>query len=240
MNWARELSRYRLLVAGVVAVAVLVSCAASPVVTAEPVADVSAFDGKRAASVEPTVLVSEVQGTLSGELTAVEVEGLAFMREEEKLARDVYLRLYDRWGLRAFQNIAQSEETHMAAVADLIERYGLEDPAMEEVGVFTNQELQALYDQLIEEGYRSLVDALCVGAAIEEIDILDLEERIEQTDHADIAQVYENLMKGSRNHLRAFVSNLERREGIAYAPQHLSQQAYAEIVGATNERGRAE
>ncbi len=240
MNWVRKLYHRRLLLAGLVAVVALASCAAgpAPTPTTRPVANAVAVDERGATSVEPTVLASELQGVSSGELTAEEADGIAFMREEEKLARDVYVKLYEKWGLRAFQNIAQSEETHMAAVKELVDRYGLEDPATEEVGVFTYQELQALYDRLIEQGYRSQADALRVGAAIEEIDILDLEERIEQTDHADIATVYGNLLKGSRNHLRAFVNNLQRREGVTYDPQYLSQRVYDEIVAVETERRR--
>jgi hypothetical protein len=172
-------------------------------------------------------------------LTDAEVEGLLYMREEEKLARDVYQALYDKWGMRIFQNIAQSEQTHMDAVKTLIDHYGLEDPAAgKDVGVFANPTLQALYDQLIEEGNRSLADALQAGAAIEEIDILDLEERIAQTDKADIQRIYGNLTKGSQNHLRAFVSTLQRREGETYQPQFLSQTAYEAIVDATRGRGQ--
>jgi len=99
----------------------------------------------------------------------------------------------------------------MDAVKTLLDRYDLEDPAAGTVvGVFTNATLQELYEQLIDEGSQSLADALRVGATIEEIDILDLEERIAQTDNRDIELVYKNLMRGSRNHLRAFGSTLER------------------------------
>jgi hypothetical protein len=164
-------------------------------------------------------------------LSAAEIEGLLYMREEEKLARDVYLTLYEKWGMRIFQNISGSEQTHMDAVKTLLDRYDLEDPAAGTVvGVFTNPTLQELYEQLIDEGSRSLADALRVGATIEEIDILDLEERIAQTDKSDIQLVYENLMRGSRNHLRAFVSTLERQVGEIYQPQYLSQTTYDAIV----------
>jgi hypothetical protein len=177
--------------------------------------------------------------TLSDVLSDTEVEGLLYMREEEKLARDVYLTLYDKWGLGVFQNISGSEQAHMDAVKSLLDRYGLEDPAAgNEIGVFTNLTLQALYDQLVEEGSQSLADALRVGAAIEEIDILDLEERIAQTDKGDIQQVYDNLMMGSSNHLRAFVSNPERQTGETYQPQYLDQTAYESIVNSPMGRGR--
>jgi hypothetical protein len=174
----------------------------------------------------------------AGDLTTVEIEGLAFMREEEKLARDVYLTLYDQWNMPVFQNIANSEATHMDAILTLIERFGLDDPAAENgVGEFTNPDLQALYDQLVAQGSQSLADALKVGAAIEEIDILDLEEFIGQTDKDDIIMVYENLLKGSRNHLRSFTRILQQQTGEIYAPQYLSQDAYDAIISAGIETG---
>ncbi len=166
-------------------------------------------------------------------LSQTEIEGLLYMREEEKLARDVYITLYEQWGQRVFQNVTASEEQHMSMVLGLLEQYGLEDPAAGKgVGEFTNPELQALYDQLVAQGSQSLADALKVGAAIEEIDILDLQERITQTDNPAIITVYENLMQGSENHLRAFVGTLERLTGETYTPQYLSPEAYEAIINA--------
>ena len=170
-------------------------------------------------------------------LSDAEIEGILYMREEEKLARDVYLTLYEIWGLPVFENIARSEATHMEAVRSLIDRYGLADPAAADVGVFTNPTLQGLYDQLVADGRTSLADALRVGAAIEEIDILDLQERLAQTDQADIELVYENLMKGSRNHLRAFASTLTRQTGETYQPQYLDPASYESIVNSARETG---
>jgi hypothetical protein len=178
---------------------------------------------------------------VTGELSDSEAAGILFMREEEKLARDVYLTLYEEWGLGIFENIASSEATHMEAVKSLIDRYGLEDPAAgKDVGEFTNQELQGLFDELVEQGSQSLVEALKVGAAIEEmieeIDILDLQRHIAETDKADVQRVYENLMKGSRNHLQAFTSTIER-QGETYQPQYLDQETFDEIVNAPRGRG---
>jgi hypothetical protein len=167
-----------------------------------------------------------------------EIDGLLFMREEEKLARDVYLTLYDQWNLSIFKNIAASESTHMDAILALLESYGIDDPAAgKAVGEFTNPDLQAFYDQLVAQGEQSLSDALKVGAAIEEIDILDLEERIAQTDMADIVAVYESLLKGSRNHLRSFTKTLAQQTGEIYVPQYLSQDAYESIVQSGIESG---
>ena len=171
-------------------------------------------------------------------ISAPEIDGLLFMREEEKLARDVYLTLFNQWNLSIFKNIAASESAHMDAILTLLERYGIDDPAAgKDVGEFTNPELQALYDQLVSQGEQSLSAALKVGAAIEEIDIQDLEERIAQTEMADIIAVYENLLKGSRNHLRSFTRTLTQQTGETYIPQFLSQDAYDSIVQSGIESG---
>lgn len=170
-------------------------------------------------------------------LTAAEADGLVFMREEEKLARDVYAALYDRWGLAIFDNISRSEQAHLDAVGTLLERYRLADPvAGREEGEFANAELQALYDRLIAAGQESLVEALRAGAAIEEIDILDLQAELASTDHPYLVRVYQNLLRGSENHLRAFVSLLER-QGSDYQPQVLAADRYAEILAAATSYG---
>ncbi len=118
----------------------------------------------------------------------------------------------------------------MDALQNVIEKYGLIDPVGNNgVGVFTNSELQGLYDALIVQGSASVIDALTVGAAIEEIDILDLRECLERTDNIDIQRVYQNLIRGSENHLRAFVNALEVR-GLVYEPQYLSVAEYNSII----------
>lgn len=175
----------------------------------------------------------------SGDLSAEEAEALLFMREEEKLAHDVYLALYEQWGLQTFQNIASSEQAHTDSVKNLLERYGLDDPAAAQAGVFTNPELQALYTELVARGSQSLAEAIKVGGAIEEIDILDLQERLTQTDNADIQQVFNNLLKGSTNHLQAFASVLQAQTGETYQPQYLSAEVYQTLLGGmTGGQGR--
>lgn len=171
-------------------------------------------------------------------LTEVEISGLYYMREEEKLARDVYLYLYEMWGSQVFTNIAKSEESHTSAVLTLIDFYGLEDPAANSAqGQFVDPDLQALYDQLTAQGSESLQAALLVGAAIEEIDILDIQDYIDQTNHENIILVYQNLMKGSKNHLNAFVNNLQNQTGMDYQPQYLDEATYLEIVGSGTQTG---
>ncbi|MCK4989030.1 MAG: DUF2202 domain-containing protein [Bacteroidales bacterium] len=165
------------------------------------------------------------------ELTEAEIEGIRFMREEEKVARDVYIYLYEIYPLRPFLNISKSEQAHMDAIKYLIDTYELEDPVGENPeGVFQNEELQTMYDELIETGSTSREDALKVGALIEEIDILDIQHELdEHVDNQDVTFVYDNLLKGSRNHLRAFVRNLSR-QGVEYTPQKLSEEQYLAII----------
>ena len=171
-------------------------------------------------------------------VSPAEAASLQFMREEEKLAHDVYVTLYEQWGLRLFNNIAASEQTHTNAVAYLLDRYGIDDPAADTgFGEFANTDLQALYDQLVEQGARSVADALKVGLAIEEIDILDLQKRLADTSNTDIQRVYGSLEFGSNNHLRAFAGNLKSQTGETYAPQYLTQAAYDAIVGAAGSQG---
>jgi len=164
----------------------------------------------------------------SGNLSLAEKEGLLYMIEEEKLAGDVYQALNEKWNLRIFNNIGKAERTHEAAVKTLLTRYSLPDPT-KGAGVFSNETLQVLYDDLVSRGSASARDALQVGAAVEEIDILDLKERMAQTDRQDILMVYANLEKGSENHLQAFVNNLQR-QGFEYRPEYLSLKEYDGII----------
>jgi hypothetical protein len=167
----------------------------------------------------------------ASDLSTDEAAALLFMREEEKLARDVYNDLYAIWGQPTFANIASSEQMHMDEIKLLLDRYNLTDPALAP-GSFTDPNLGALYDQLVTRGSVSLAEALKVGAAIEEIDILDLQTRLAQTDNADIQQVFNNLMSGSYNHLNSFVGVLSSQTGETYVPQYLSAEAYtASLAG---------
>jgi hypothetical protein len=142
-------------------------------------------------------------------LSAEEATHLLYMREEEKLALDIYTALGSKWRMRIFSNIAASEQRHFDAIGTLIKRYGLADPAQSSPGTFTNPNLQALYNDLLAKGSSSLLNALQVGVTIEETDISDLNSAIEITDNHDVLAVYENLLNGSSNHLSAFNSRIE-------------------------------
>jgi hypothetical protein len=141
-------------------------------------------------------------------LNTAETAHLLYIREEEKLALDIYQALYSKWQVRIFSNIAASEQRHFDAIGTLIDRYGLSDPAQPTAGVFTNTDLQKLFDDLLSKGNLSLLDALQVGVAIEEQDIDDLKGAISATGNRDILTIYGNLLNGSLNHLSAFNSRI--------------------------------
>jgi hypothetical protein len=171
-------------------------------------------------------------------LSVTEKTSLLHMREEEKLARDVYNALYQKWGMQVFSNIASSEQTHMDAILTLLNKYNLKDPVANlQPGEFNDPALQSLYTRLVADGLQSTIAALKVGATIEDLDLFDLAEAIEASDNQDIDFVYGNLAKGSRNHMRAFNSNL-KNNGVVYVPQFISQASFDAIINSAQERGR--
>lgn len=170
-------------------------------------------------------------------LTAEEQADLLYMREEEKVARDTYLVLYDLWDLSVFSNIASSEQMHMNALLKLLKKYDLPDPAANTaIGEFTNPALQTLYDTLIAKGEVSGIEALKVGGIIEETDMHDIKEAIERSQKADIDAVYESLLCGSRNHLRSFAQNIEVMTGLPYEALVLDQTEVDEILDSPMEK----
>ena len=157
-------------------------------------------------------------------------DGLSYMREEEKLARDVYLALYEKWGIRTFLNIAKAEQQHMDTVGALLDARVLDDPAKDaQAGVFQNSELAKLYDELVALGSVSAKDAFMVGAIIEDLDIYDLDQYLAQTEDEAEIWVYTNLKRGSENHMRSFVRQLERY-GTTYEARYISSEELSSIL----------
>ncbi len=167
----------------------------------------------------------------AGQLDETETNQLLYMREEEKLARDVYIKLHALWDRKAFANIAESEQRHMDAMLKMLTLYGIDDPVGDAAeGVFTDPILKDLYDDLVARGSASVLEAFYTGAWIEERDILDLQTAMDYTDEAPLDNAYSNLQSGSRNHLRTFVAHIEAL-GEDYVAQIMSQQAVDDIVG---------
>lgn len=180
---------------------------------------------------------------------------LVFMCEEEKLARDVYITLGTKHPESTiFGRIDDSEEKHKCAVADMLEKYGITNPSTNDnVGVFTGEAygwyFTEKYNALVNRGSTSVLDALYVGAFIEELDMLDINQCPKvivetdngindvsecgkvYTDNPDIQRLYGSLLDGSQNHLRAYVGNIEKQTGEgSYTAQVLAQEQVDTIL----------
>jgi len=202
-----------------------------------PTAATTYVDDAGVTSVGAEELRASLSRMPTSTLTSQQIGDLLWMREEEKLAHDVYAALYDKWQLPILDKIASAEQTHTDAIAQLLERYSLDDPAAgEPAGLFTKPDLQKAYDDFTAQGRQSLVAALTVGATVEEMDIFDLQQRA--TDTPDVGLVYAVTLMASRNHLRLFVADLAQR-GVTYTPTYISQDEYNEIISSPIERDLA-
>lgn len=164
-------------------------------------------------------------------LDSTEEAQLIFMREEEKLARDVYMTFFAAWHLNIFANLADSEQRHMDTMLKMLEMFNIDDPVVsDDVGAFSDPDLAVLYPQLISRGDDSALEALDVGAFVEETDIRDLRLAIANTDEPALINAYGNLLAASRNHLRMFVAHIAAL-GVDYEAQVLDQADADEITG---------
>lgn len=145
----------------------------------------------------------------TGEISPEEIEGLIYMRQEEKIARDVYSVLGETWNSNVFIKIMSAEQKHMDAVKTLLTRYGIEDPiTSDEVGFFDNPDFQQMFNDFIQQGQQSLTEAYLVGKTIEEQDIAALENQLLFVDNPDIVNVYSNLKSASEKHLIVFINHI--------------------------------
>ncbi|MBU0479614.1 MAG: DUF2202 domain-containing protein [Proteobacteria bacterium] len=191
----------------------------------------------------------------SSQLDGGETSHLIFMREEEKLARDVYITLGALYpDVATFSNIVSSEENHTASMRDKLAQYNIPDPSTDDtVGVFTGAEygwyFLEKFTELVDWGKTNLLEALYVGAFIEELDlndivncpdvIVDTDNGIDlgecgllYTDNKSLIRSYNNLLDGSKSHLRAYVRNIESIIGAGnYEAQYLTQEEVDEILG---------
>ncbi|MCF8160984.1 MAG: DUF2202 domain-containing protein [Polaromonas sp.] len=198
----------------------------------EAVAPVMTVDASGFSTVNVGQLKNVVATYPIESLSAAEAASLAYMREEEQLAHDVYAVSAGLWVIPAFVNITDSEATHSAAIKVLLDRYQQPDPlAGLPNGTFKTPEFQTLYDSLVAASQVSLIEALKVGAEIEELDIRDINAQKTNIDNADILLVYTNLVNASANHLRAFMKVLTLYGGT-YVPKYITQEEFDAIINA--------
>lgn len=172
-------------------------------------------------------------------LNASEKEALFMMIEEEKLARDVYIALGKEYDIKVFNNISDAENRHMEAIECLLAKYNLENPIEDKaLGEFSNRKFQDMYESLVIRGRTNITEALKIGASIEDLDIYDLNKLLESrtTDNEDLKAVFKELVKGSRNHMRAFTRNLNK-QNATYEVKHITMDQYESIIAYEQERG---
>jgi len=228
----------RTLLLVVFVVAALTSCSKENTVDPDLAGVDESLTSKAATTLTTADLAVCIDSFAVEPLSTTEISSLNAMREEELLAMDIYTNMYALYKMPVFSNISKSELQHTSAVKALIDKYGIADVAANHIsGVFTNTDLQTLYYALLAKGEISLNDALTVGATIEDLDINDLANHIaDDVDNEDILFVYNNLERGSRNHIRAFYRILKKR-GITYVPQYISQEYLSQIINSPNETG---
>lgn len=198
---------------------------------------------------------------MAGALDAGETAHLIFMREEEKLARDAYLTMALLYpNASTFSTIGDgSEQTHTDTVRDMLEKYGIPDPnpdaniLPDSIGVFTGAAYGWYFTEkfgaLVARGSAGLLEALYVGAFIEELDMLDIvgcpkvivetdplveagQCGLTYTDEPALQTMYTHLVEGSKDHLRAYVTNIENFIGAGnYVAQVLTQEEVDAILG---------
>lgn len=160
---------------------------------------------------------------------------LRFQLDEERMAGELYLALGEMHAARPFTNIPRAEARHRELLQNLAARAGLPIPAATVAGRYETAAIQARYDALLARGRGSPLEALKVGALVEEQDIADLRALAITTDQAELKAAIAALERGSQHHLNAFVRNLEAR-GVSYAPQVLDAEVYAALIADNCER----
>lgn len=180
-------------------------------------------------------LITYINSLPKQAVSAAEKSLLLQMREEEKFARDVYTVLFQVTKVTAFSNIAKAEQQHMDLVKLMLDRYSIKDPiTSDKVGDFPTAAYKSLFNTLVLFGVNSNVHAELVGAFIEDLDIYDLENAIKATDNKDINTVWQNLNRGSRNHMRAFYGLLAAQK-IYYPGILLPKSTILAIVNSKKE-----
>jgi hypothetical protein len=190
--------------------ALILSGCAATTESLTPLVSTPSVSSSADASADPEISADPKVPVVDGGLASADAtkEQLLYLIEEEKLAHDVYEAMFAIWGARVFGNILRSEESHQSQVLTVMQARNIADPRSSTTGVFVNNELQALYNQLIAKGSKSAIDAYEVGVAIEELDIDDLTKMLATAKDADVIAMMENLRGGSENHLRAFNNQL--------------------------------
>lgn len=159
-----------------------------------------------AAAPSDTSASPTVSATTTATLSPDAAKDLAFSREEERMARDLYAALAKAHSnATPMSRITTSEQQHFTAVGTMLQRYGTADPSTgRQAGSYADSQLQKLYDDWYARGKVSVQAAYEVGVELEKRDIADLKEMAAGDAPADVKAVYANLLRASERHLVAF------------------------------------
>ncbi len=132
--------------------------------------------------------------------------GLQFAREEERMARDLYQALADKYdGALPFSRITLSEQRHFDAVGALLDRYDVADPADgRKAGSYADATLQNLYDGWLADGRSRSTRPTTSAWPWRSATSPTSRARSSRASRADVTQVFTALLNGSQHHLAAF------------------------------------
>jgi len=206
---------------------------------------------------------SAAAGDAGGEvLDFNEQTHLVFTCEEEKLARDVYRVLNRRFPeLGVFTDMEANKEHTRCALLDLMRKYRVSVPRVNDnVGVFSwgiyGRYFMEKYLVLTNQGSSSPLNALYVGAFMEELNILDINECPKvivdinnginevtacgrnYTRNPDVLRIYDSLLDESRKHLRLLVQEIERQIGTGKYQAQVLPQAEVDAILANRQLAR--
>lgn len=169
-------------------------------------------------------------------LTADEIEFLFAMREDEKMAKDLYTAFGAQYPTAVqFSRIATAEATHVAAIETMLTYYEVSFPALTPAGVFADAEKQAQYDAFLAQG-TTIQGAFEVMALLEEENIAAYKAVEATATNANIKLILANMVRASSNHLKAAVRQLTIL-GITYTPTHLDQATFDEVISSAFAQG---
>ncbi len=166
------------------------------------------------------------------QITETEAGDLQLLREEEKLARDLFRDWSDRSEL--FGAVAHSKQLHFEIVGALLQRHQVTDRTLGGEGLYVFPQLQTLHQELLARGGSTELEALAAGAELHERDLVGLEEAAGRSQLEDVRASLAEIQRGARNHLRGCVEELAL-QGVDYAPRLLSPEAFAAIINSPRE-----
>jgi len=172
----------------------------------------------------------------TADLTADEIEFIYAVREDEKVARDLYFSFFGTFGLKPFENIGKAEDNHIKATEKLFDYYEIDYPALSENGKFENAIRQKLFDSLLLKGTPEL-EAFKVMAMLEESNIVEYGEVLKTIANPNIKIVIENLARASANHFKAAIRQITALGGT-YTPALMTQEQYRAVIAIGFEKGK--